>query len=433
MSVDTEQLFDRQIVTQLSQSQQEPEWMLERRLSALDSASRLSLPKLEKTRIDHWNFTRFQPFTEEKEIASPAELPEEVRRMVSFEAEDSVVIQKNSSPVFARLPESPKNKGVIFTDLVTATREHEDLVRKYWMTEGYQADEHKLAALHAALCSGGVFLYVPRNTEVDLPFQSLFWASGKGVGTFPHLLVVAETGSRVNVVANYVSDNDSDAVINGAVEAFVGDNARVRIATLHTQGTDTVEVAYRRTVVGRDAHLEWVVGDLNFGRTISDNTTYMKGTGGNAEIKSITVGGGEQRSNITATVHHQGTYTESDIVSRGVMKDQAQTILNGITKIDKGASKANGVQAEKVLMLSREARGDANPILLIDENDVQAGHAASVGRVDPIQMFYLMSRGLTRREAERLIIFGFVGPVLDTIPFDSLRDRITGVIERKLK
>ena len=132
--------------------------------------------------------------------------------------------------------------------------------------------------------------------------------------------------------------------------------------------------------------------------------------------KGITVGSGDQRSNITSTVYHWGTHTESDMTVRGVMKDQAQTILNGITKIEKGARKANGVQAEKVLMLSEEARGDANPILLIDENDVQAGHAASVGRIDPIQMFYLMSRGLTRQEAERLLIFGFVGPVLGDHP-----------------
>ncbi|PTX64271.1 Fe-S cluster assembly protein SufD [Melghirimyces profundicolus] len=430
--IDTEQLFDRQAVTQLSQSQQEPDWLLQRRLNALEQAGRLNLPKLEKTRIDRWNFTNFEPVRQEKAVASTDEMPEDIRRFISAEDEDSVFVQKNSSPVFRRLAESLESKGVIFTDLATAAREHEELVKKYFMTDAIRSDEHKLAALHAALFSGGLFLYVPKNVSVDVPFQVLFWAGGNGVGTFPHLLVVAETGSEFNVVANFVSDRESDAVINGAVEVFVGDNARVRIASLHTQGEGTTEVAYRRTVTGRDADLEWIVGDLNFGRTISDNTVHMKGTGGNARIKSITVGSGELRSNITSTVRHWGARTESDITARGVMKDQAQSILNGITKIEKGAKQANGVQAEKVLMLSREARGDANPILLIDENDVQAGHAASVGRIDPIQMFYLMSRGLSRREAERLIIFGFVGPVLDTIPFESLRERISGIIERKL-
>lgn len=432
MSVHTEQQFDRQIVTQLSQAQQEPDWMLQRRLDALDEVGRLDLPKLEKTRIDHWNFTEFQPYTAEKAIVSPLELPEEVREFVSFEQKDSVLVQKNSSPVYAQVSPELKDKGVIFTDLSTACREHGELVQKYFMTDGYQVNEHKLAALHAALFTGGVFLYLPRNVTVDQPFQSLFWTSGQDVGTFPHVLIVAESGTQANVIVNYVSDSDSKAVINGAVEAFVGDNARIRIATLHTQGEGTTDVAYRRTVLGQDANLEWIVGDLNSGLTISDNTTDMKGSGSFAQINSITLGSGDQRSNITSTVNHWGTHTESDIVARGVMKDEAQTILNGVTKIEKGARRANGVQAEKVLMLSEEARGDANPILLIDENDVQAGHAASVGKIDPIQMFYLMSRGLDKKEAERLIIFGFVGPVLNSIPFDSLRERISGVIERKL-
>ncbi|SDX06111.1 Fe-S cluster assembly protein SufD [Marininema mesophilum] len=432
MSVNTEQLFDRQIVTQISQSQEEPTWMLQKRLAALDEAAKLSLPKLEKTRIDRWNFTSFDPYRGEEALTTIDTLPENVRQFVSAEKEDHVFVQKNSSPVYQQLSADLKEKGVIFTDIATAAREHGDLVQKHFMTDGINPNEHRLAALHTALFSGGLLLYVPKNVAVELPFQALFWASGKGVGNFPHVLVVLETGANASIIANFVSDEDSDAVVNGAFEVFLGDNARLSVASLHTHGEETTEVAYRRTVVGRDAHLDWTVGDLNGGRTISDNTTHMQGSGSNGEIKAITVGAGEQRSNITSTFHHWGTHTETNIVARGVMLDAAQTILNGVTKIEKGATKANGVQAEKVLMLSPEARGDANPILLIDENDVQAGHAASVGKIDPIQMFYLMSRGLSRRQAERLVIFGFVGPVLDTIPFDSLRERITDVIEGKL-
>ena len=130
------------------------------------------------------------------------------------------------------------------------------------------------------------------------------------------------------------------------------------------------------------------------------------------DVRSIVVGSGEQRSNVTATVHHWGTHTESDILSRGVMRDEANSIINGITKIERGATKANGQQAENVLMLNPQARGDANPILLIDEDDVKAGHAASVGRNDEIQLFYLMSRGISREDAEKLIIYGFLAPVL---------------------
>ncbi|MDR6226068.1 Fe-S cluster assembly protein SufD [Desmospora profundinema] len=432
MSVNTERLFDRQVVTQLSQSQNEPTWMLKNRLQALEAASQLRLPKLEKTRIDNWNFTDVEPINPESAIASVDALPEDIRRFVSADGEDSLLIQKNSSPVYAQLPESLTRQGVVFTDLATALSKHPELVQPYFMTDGIRPDEHKLAALHAALWSGGAFLYLPKEVEVDVPFQVLFWASGKGIGTFPHLLIVADSHSKAHIVANFVSDEETDAVVNGMVEVFAGDGSNLTLASLHTHGVGTTDVAYRRTVTGKDAQVEWIVGDLNAGRTVSDNTTHMKGSGGNAQIKSITVGAREERANITSTVRHWGTHTESDIIARGVMKDKAQFIVNGITKIEKGAKKANGVQAEKVLMLNPEARGDANPILLIDENDVQAGHAASVGRIDPLQMFYLMSRGLSKREAERLIIFGFVGPVLDTIPFESLKERISSVIERKL-
>ncbi|PTM59788.1 Fe-S cluster assembly protein SufD [Desmospora activa] len=432
MSLNTEQLFDRQLVTQLSQSQNEPTWVLENRLQALEAASQLPLPKLEKTRIDNWNFTDIHPVNTETAVASTDQLPEGIRQFVSSDEETNLLVQKNSSSVYTRLSESLANQGVIFTDLVTALIQHPELVQSHFMTDGIRPDEHKLAALHAALWSGGAFLYIPKNVEVETPFQVLFWVEGENIGTFPHLLVVADSHSKAHVIANFVSDDETKAVVNGMVEVFAGDGSNLTLASLHTHGKGTTDVAYRRTVVGKDAQLEWIVGDLNQGRTVSDNTTHMKGSGGNAQIKSITVGAHEERANITSTVRHWGTHTESDITARGVMKDKAQTILNGITKIEKGARKANGVQAEKVLMLNREARGDANPILLIEENDVQAGHAASVGRIDPIQMFYLMSRGLSKREAERLIIFGFVGPVLDTIPFASLKERISSVIERKL-
>jgi Fe-S cluster assembly protein SufD len=432
MSVNTERIFDRQVVTQLSQSQQEPTWMLKNRLQALEAAPGLRLPKLEKTRIDNWNFTDVEPVKPEPPISSVDQFPDEIRQFVSVDGEDSLLIQKNASPVYAQLPESLAEQGVVFTDLATALTKHPALVQSYFMTDGIKPDEHRLAALHAALWSGGAFLYLPKNVEVTVPFQVLFWANGKGIGTFPHLLIVADVHSKGHVVANFVSDDETDAVVNSMVEVFAGDGSNLTLASLHTHGARTTDVSYRRTMVGKGARLDWIVGDLNAGDTVSDNTTHMKGSGGHAQIKAITVGSGKQRSNITAAVRHWGSHTESDITARGVMKDQAQTILNGITKIEKGAKKANGVQAEKVLMLNREARGDANPILLIDENDVKAGHAASVGRIDPLQMFYLMSRGLSKQEAERLIIFGFVGPVLDSIPFESLKERIVRVIERKL-
>jgi len=178
--------------------------------------------------------------------------------------------------------------------------------------------------------------------------------------------------------------------------------------------------------------VEWILGEMNDGNTVANNTTLLKGTASTAETKTVAVGTGVQRQNLTSQVFHFGTYSESNILSKAVMTEEAFCILNGITKIEKGATKANGEQAENILMLSEKARGDANPILLIDEDDVKAGHAASVGRVSEESIYYLMSRGISREQAERLIILGFLDPVVAEIPIEEVKKKLRQALERKL-
>ena len=169
------------------------------------------------------------------------------------------------------------------------------------------------------------------------------------------------------------------------------------------------------------------------GHTISENTTNLIGDGSVGDSKMVVVGTGEQTQNFTTKIVHFGKYTEGNILNRGVVKDSATTIFNGIGKIEHGASKSNAEQESRILMLNEAARGDANPMLLIDEDDVMAGHAASVGRVDPVQLYYLMSRGITKQEAERLIIHGFLAPVVDQLPIEGVKKQLVEVIERKVK
>jgi Fe-S cluster assembly protein SufD len=217
------------------------------------------------------------------------------------------------------------------------------------------------------------------------------------------------------------------------IEVFVGAGAVVRVATVNNLGSSVVDATYRRSLVDRDGRLEWIVADMGEGRTLSDNTVHLNGKGGSADVKAVVLGTGDMRANVTTSIHHRGEHTASDINARSVMKDSASSILNSITKIEKGAKKSDGQQASKVLMLNAEARGDANPILLIDENDVVAGHAASVGRVDPLQLYYLMSRGISQAKAEQLIIRGFLDAVVSEIPSEALRNQIHRVMERKLQ
>lgn len=417
---------DQSKVAQLSKQFQEPEWLLKFRQKALEKVNDLPLPVLQKTSIDHWNFSDFTlPVTEEV-----GELPSYVREMLFEEKKGNRLVQKNATVV---TNESVEENGVIFCDIATAAREHEELFKKYFMTEAMKVDESRLSALHAALFTGGVFIYVPRNVDVSAPMQALFLLDGKGLASMPHVLLVAEENSRVDLVVNFAANHqNTGALQNAVVEVIVGNNAQVRVATVNDQGSGTVDAVFRRSEIKRDGRLEWIVADLSEGHTISHTKTNLVEPGGEVQVSSIALGTKELRANYTSEISHFGKGTSSNINARTVMKDKANSVLNSITKIERGASKADGQQSGKVLMLNREARGDANPILLIDENDVTAGHAASAGRIDPIQLYYLMSRGLPKEEAEKLVILGFLDAVIANIPSDSLRKSIYRLMERKL-
>jgi len=432
MSVEMDVQLDRQAITRFSQDGGEPDWMRALRLESLERAEALPLPKLEKISLKNWNFTRFTPFKAEARLLSPETLPQDLRNLFAAGENRNVLVQQNSSVVYRQVAEDLARKGVVFTDLATALREHGDLVRRYF-GKAVNPDENKLTALHAALWSGGAFLYVPKGVEVDLPVQAVYWAADAGVGLFPHVLIVAEANSSVTYVENVVSDEpEREAVHLGVMEVFVGPGARVRVASVRHLAAGMTDVVYRRAVVARDGRIEWILGEMGSGNTISENATVLQEDGACADTKLVALAGGEQKASFTSRVVHVGRYTESTILAKGVIMDAATAVLNGITKIEKGATKANGEQAESVLMLSDKARGDANPILLIDEDDVKAGHAASVGKLDELQLYYLMSRGISREEAERLLIHGFLAPVVSEIPIAGVKERLQLVIERKL-
>jgi Fe-S cluster assembly protein SufD len=295
-------------------------------------------------------------------------------------------------------------------------------------------DEHKLTALHAALMNGGAFVYVPKNVELDVPLQAVYIHENPEATLFNHVLIVADDNSSVTYVENYISTTDvNQGIVNIVTEVIANTNAKVAYGAVDHLAKGVTTYVNRRGIAGRDAHIEWALGLMNDGDTISENVTHLIGDGSFGDTKTVVVGRGEQKQNFTTSVIHHGKHSEGYILKHGVMKDSASSIFNGIGKIEHGASKSNAQQESRVLMLSPKARGDANPILLIDEDDVTAGHAASVGRVDPIQLYYLMSRGIPKVEAERLIIHGFLAPVVNEIPIDGVKKQLIEVIERKVK
>ncbi|MBA9085073.1 Fe-S cluster assembly protein SufD [Fontibacillus solani] len=409
----------------------EPAWLTESRTKALQLAGELELPKLEKMRLDRWDLGHFGNVREGRSEVSQ-QIPDSVKSLVNMTEASNLIVQRNGDIVFSQLSSDLASKGVIFTDLETAAREHGDLVKQYLHT-AVKADENQLTALHAALWNGGVFLYVPKNVEVEIPLQSIFLLDDTKTTFAPHIVIVAEANSAVTYVDNYISGDYSDKIVhNGVAEVFVKSGAKVRFATVHNFNVNTTDLIYRRSVVDNDGSIEWIVGEMNAGDSVSETLSILQGNGSLSDAKVIAVGSGTQKLNYTTKAVHFGKSSESQMITRAVMREQATAIINGITKIEKGATKANGEQTEKVLMLSPKARGDANPILLIDEDDVKAGHAASVGQVNPEQIYYLMSRGITREQAERLVIYGFLAPVVSDIPLEQLQEQLQGLVERKL-
>ncbi len=435
MTVETKLALSAQDVRSFSQSNNEPKSFADFREAALTKAAELALPTPDKTNITKWNFIDFPVHTVESDVFNSLdELPAEVKALIDTEGQENLYIQRNNTPAFIKVSDELVKKGVIFTDIETAIREHSDLVEKYFMTTAVKVDEHKLAAYHAALVNGGVFVYVPRNVIVEEPLQVVFVNDNENASLFNHVLVVAEESAAVTYVETYVSTiEEAKGQANIIAEVIAKDNAQVTFGAVDVLAKGFTTYVNRRANLGRDAKIDWALGLMNDSDTISENITHLVGDGSVADTKTVVVGRGTQKQNFTTEVRHWGKNSDGQILKHGVMKDAAQSIFNGIGKIEHGATKANAEQESRVLMLSEKARGDANPILLIDEDDVTAGHAASVGRVDPIQLYYLMSRGISKAEAERLVIHGFLAPVVTNLPIEGVKKQLTEVIERKVR
>lgn len=433
MAVETKLALNAQDVRSFSEAHNEPQWLTELRERALANVETLEMVKPDKTNVDSWDFFKFPEHkVEGKAISSLTELPAEVQAIVD-ENQETLFIQHNNTAAYLKVSDALQAQGVIVTDIFTAVQQHSDLVQKYFMTEAVTVDEHKLTALHAALMNGGLFIYVPKDVKVEEPIQAVFYTDNETTSLFNHVLLVADNFAEVTYVENYMSIGQSNALANIVEEVIVNDGAKVTFGAVDTLSEGVVSYINRRGEVKRDATLDWALGLMNDGDTVSENLTHLRGDGSSADAKTVVVGRGKQSQNFTTEVRNWGKSSDGQILTHAVLKDASRAIFNGIGKIEHGAKKANAEQESRILMLSENARGDANPILLIEEDDVTAGHAASVGRVDELQLYYLMTRGITRANAERLVIHGFLEPVVSQLPIEGVRKQLVEVIERKVK
>lgn len=433
MTTETLNISEAQLVD-YSKAQNEPSWMTELRQKALKLTETLEMPKPDKTKLRKWDFDAFkQHHVESKSYNDVSELPESVKNIIDIENSKNLIIQHNNDLAFTQVSEQANHNNVIIEGLSKALQDHSELVEKYLMKDAVTVDEHRLTALHTALLNGGVFVYVPKNVVVEDPIQYVVLHDNENASLFNHAIIVTEESAEVTYVENYLSTASGEGnQVNIISEVIAGANSNITYGSVDYLDKGFTGHIIRRGVTAADASINWALGLMNEGSQIIDNTTNLIGDRSTSELKSVIVGTGDQKINLTSKIVQYGKETNGYILKHGVMRENASSVFNGIGYIKHGGTKSIANQVSRVLMLSEHARGDANPILLIDEDDVEAGHAASVGRVDPEQLYYLMSRGISQKEAERLVIHGFLDPVVRELPIEDVKRQLREVIELKV-
>ncbi|GEP83983.1 Iron-sulfur cluster assembly protein SufD [Staphylococcus piscifermentans] len=433
MTTETLNISEAELV-EYSQAHNEPSWMTDLRKEALKLTETLEMPKPDKTKIDKWDFDSFKQLeTTSDKYKDIKDVPDSIEKVIDVEKSENLIIQHNNTLAFSRVSESAQKDGVIIEGLADALINHGDLVQKYLMQDAVTVDEHRLTALHTALINGGVFVYVPKNVVVEHPIQYVVLHDDENASFFNHVIIATEQSAEVTYVENYLSDVSGEGnQLNIVSEVIAGANSTITYGAVDYLDKGFTGHIIRRGITEADASINWALGLMNEGDQIIDNTTNLIGDRSTSELKSVAVGTGSQKANVTSKIVQYGVETDGYILKHGVVEDSATIIFNGIGYIKHGGSKSVANQESRVLMLSEKARGDANPILLIDEDDVEAGHAASIGRVDEEQLYYLMSRGISKHEAERLVIHGFLDPVVRELPIEDVKRQLREVIELKV-
>ena len=412
-------------ITLFSELHAEPSWLQDLRKKAFDKIDQLELPTIERVKFHRWNLGD-GTITESE---ASANIPD-------FTALDSNVklVQFGTQTVFEQIPQSLADQGVLFTDFHSALEEIPQLVEDYFMSS-VKYDDDKLAAYHTAYFNSGAVLYIPDNVEISEPIEGIFYQdSDSDVPFNKHILIIAGKNSKFGYLERLESKGDgtATATANVTVEVIARSGAQVKFAAIDRLGENVTAYISRRGKLGQNASIDWAIGVMNEGNVVADFDSDLIGNGSHADLKVVALSSGRQVQGIDTRVTNFGCNSIGNILQHGVILEKGTLTFNGIGHIIKGAKGADAQQESRVLMLSDQARSDANPILLIEENDVTAGHAASIGQVDPEDMYYLMSRGLDQHTAERLVVRGFLGSVIVEIPVKEVRDEMIATIEEKL-
>ncbi len=324
-------------------------------------------------------------------------------------------------------------KGVIFTDLNQAEYRHADKLA-HIMGKVVRPEEGKFAALAAAFAKYGVFIYVPAGVKVDAPLHSVLWGPGDSLAYFSHIMVWLEDGASLTYVHEAASPTLTGAqtLHAGNVELHIGDGANLKFVELQSWGTHVWNFSHERAQVGRDGNLDWIFGAL--GSRLTKNFTELEllGDGATGRMSGFYFTDGDQHLDHDTQQNHLAKNTTSDLLFKGALKGNSRSVWQGMIYVAPGAQKTDGYQANRNLVLSNKARADSIPGLEILADDVRCTHGATVGKIDPDPIFYLLSRGIPYNQAERLIVEGFFEPIMQRIEFDGVRARFKQAIMEKM-
>ena len=417
---------DREIVEEISSMKNEPAWMRDYRLKALEIFESKPMPKWGGSiDIDFQGIFYYIKPSEQQERSwddVPADIKNTFDKLGIPEAEKKflagVKAQYESEVVYGSLREELSNQGVIFTDTDSALREHPELLKEYFGTI-IPSTDNKFAALNSAVWSGGSFIYVPKGVKIEFPLQAYFRINAQNMGQFERTLIIVDEGAQIHYVEGCTAPMYSTESLHSAVvEIIVKRNARCRYTTIQNWANNIYNLVTKRAVAYGDATMEWIDGNLGSRLTMKYPAVYMLEPGARGEILSIAFSSNGQHQDAGAKVVHCAPNTSSRIISKSISKNGGRASYRGLVKVEKGATNCRSNVVCDALILDSKSRSDTYPYIEVEEQDVMIGHEASVSRIGEEQLFYLMSRGLSEAEASTMIVSGFIEPLVRELPME---------------
>jgi Fe-S cluster assembly protein SufB len=421
--------ISRSLVKQISKDKKEPAWMLKKRLDALELFNKMEMPNFGPT-LSELDFNKISYYIRpdaKKNATKWEDVPKEIKdtfeKLGIPEAERKALAgagaQYESEVVYHNLKLDLAEKGVIFLDMDEALEKYPTLIKKYFMTKCVKPNLHKFTALHAAVWSGGTFIYVPKGVDVELPLQAYFRMNTKNAGQFEHTLIIADEGSNVHYIEGCSAPlYDTNSLHAGCVEIFVMKNAKMRYSSIENWSKNVYNLNTKRAIAEENAVIEWVNGNTGSKTTMLYPSSVLIGKNSSTKYVGIAYAGKGQYQDTGCKVYHLAKNTKSHVVSKGISIDGGISSYRGLIKISKNAKNSKSFVRCDGLMLDNKSKALTDPQIIVEENQTDVSHEAAVGKIGKDQLFYLMSRGLSESEATKAIVTGFIEPLINELPLE---------------